>query len=145
MMLTQLLRQAGYGATYLAIGAVNNMLDQVKKGGFKIAYVSALPPFAVGQARSLCKRLRASFPDLVIVVGLWEFAGGVPKAQERVGVSTANAVVTTLAEALLQIRILPKLGADIEEKPEMVENNSDNIDRREADFPRSAAAIGNRK
>jgi predicted PurR-regulated permease PerM len=146
MMFTQLLRQAGYGATYLAIGAVNDTLDQVKKGGFKIAYVSALPPFAVGQARSLCKRLRASFPDLVIVVGLWEFAGGVPKAQERVGVSTANAVVTTLAEALLQIRTLPKLGAaDIEEKPEMVEKNSDNIDRREADFARNAAAIGNRK
>jgi hypothetical protein len=60
--------------------------------------------------------------------------------------STANAVVTTLAEALLQIRTLPKLGAaDIKEKPEMVEKNSDNIDRREADFPRSAAAIGNRK
>lgn len=110
MMFAQVLRQAGYGATYLAIGTVNDMLDQVG-GNFQIACVSALPPFAVGQARSLCKRLRARFPELVILVGLWEFAGGVPKAQERVGVNTANAVATNLAEALLQVRALSQVGA----------------------------------
>jgi len=106
MMLSQILRQAGYAATYLAIGTVDGMLEQVEKGGFRIAIVSALPPFAVGQARSLCTRLRARFPDLVIVIGLWEFGGGVLKAQERVGSTCVNAVVTTLAESLLQIRTL---------------------------------------
>jgi predicted PurR-regulated permease PerM len=106
MMLSQILRQAGYAATYLAIGTVDSMLEQVEKGGFRIAIVSALPPFAVGQARSLCTRLRARFPDLVIVIGLWEFGGGVLKAQERVGSTCVNAVVTTLAESLLQIRTL---------------------------------------
>jgi hypothetical protein len=106
MMLSQILRQAGHAATYLAIGTVADMLEQVEKGGFRIAIVSALPPFAVGQARSLCTRLRARFPDLVIVIGLWEFGGGVLKAQERVGSTCVNAVVTTLAESLLQIRTL---------------------------------------
>jgi len=111
MMFSQILQQAGYGATYLAIGTVNDMLDRVEKGGYRIACVSALPPFAVGQARSLCKRLRARVPDLVIVVGLWEFSGGVPKAQERVGASCTDAVVTSLSEGLLQIRRLTELGA----------------------------------
>ena len=111
MMFAQILRQAGYGATYLAIGTVNDMLDQVEKGGYQIACVSALPPFAVGQARSLCKRLRARVPELVIVVGLWEFAGGVPKAQERVGASCTDAVVTSLSEGLLQVRRLSELAA----------------------------------
>jgi predicted PurR-regulated permease PerM len=106
MMFSQLLRQAGYSATALAIGTVNDMLEQVARGGFRVACVSALPPFAVGQARSLCKRLHARFPELDIVVGLWEFAGGVPKAQERVGETCAAAVATTLPEALLQIRRL---------------------------------------
>jgi len=111
MMFAQILQQAGFGATYLAIGTVSDMLDQVEKGGYGIACVSALPPFAVGQARSLCKRLRARVPDLAIIVGLWEFAGGVPKAQERVGASCTDAVVTSLSEGLLQVRRLSELGS----------------------------------
>jgi len=121
MMFAQILRQAGYGASYLPIGTVNDMLEQVKGGDFRIAYVSALPPFAVGQARSLCKRLRERFPELVIVIGLWKFAGGVPKAQERVGASCANAVATTFSEGLLQVGRLSNLDrADILEKSKTV-------------------------
>jgi AI-2E family transporter len=111
MMFSQVLRQAGYGATYLAIGTIDDMLERVAKGDYRIALVSALPPFAVGQARSLCKRLRARFPDLMIVIGLWEFAGGVLKAQERVGASCVNAVATSLSEGLLQIRRLSEFSA----------------------------------
>ena len=121
MMFAQILRQAGYGASYLPIGTVNDMLEQVQGGDFRIAYVSALPPFAVGQARSLCKRLRERFPGLVIVIGLWKFAGGVPKAQERVGASCANAVATTFSEGLLQVGRLSNLDrADILEKSKTV-------------------------
>ena len=106
MMLSQILRRSGTGVRYLAIGTVDDMLEQVSRGGYRIACVSALPPFAVGQARSLCRRLRAKFPDLAIVVGLWDFAGGVPKALERVGPGCTDAVATTLTEALMQIRRL---------------------------------------
>jgi predicted PurR-regulated permease PerM len=124
MMFAQILQHAGYGATYLAIGTVNDMLDQVEKGGFRIACVSALPPFAVGQARSLCKRLRARVPDLAMIVGLWEFAGGVPKAQERVGASCTDAVVTSLSEGLLQVRRLSELtAADPSEKSMTVDKD----------------------
>ncbi len=112
MMFAQVLRQAGYGATYLAIGTVEDMLAQVAQGGYRMVCVSALPPFAVGQARSLCKRLHARFPELKIVVGLWGFAGGVLKAQERVGSSCTDAVATTLSEALLQVRRLSEFRAD---------------------------------
>jgi hypothetical protein len=126
MMFTQILQQAGYGATYLAIGTVNDMLDRVEKGGYRIACVSALPPFAVGQARSLCICLRARVPELVIIVGLWEFAGGVPKAQERVGASCIDAVVTSLSEGLLQIRRLSEFNpADRSEKSKTVEDNDE--------------------
>lgn len=105
-MLAHLLRLSGSNAVHLPIGTVQEMLEQVSRQDFRVACVSALPPFAVGQARSLCKRLRARFPHLQIVVGLWNFAGGVPKAQERIGASISDAVVTTLAEASIQIRRL---------------------------------------
>ena len=107
MMLAQLLRQKGFHrAASLAIGSVEEMLAQVAEGGCSIVCVSALPPFAVGQSRSLCKRLRARFPDMAIIVGLWGFAGGVSKAQERVGPSCTDSVCTNLSEAILQIRTL---------------------------------------
>lgn len=115
MMLAHVLRQAGNKQTrFLAIGAVDDMLEQVGRGGFQVACVSALPPFAVGQARSLCKRLHQKFPDLAIVVGLWGFSGGVLKAQERVGPACTDAVATTLAEALLHIRRLAEARASEE-------------------------------
>jgi predicted PurR-regulated permease PerM len=139
MMLSQILRQAGFGATYLAIGTVDDMLEQVEKGGFRIAFVSALPPFAVGQARSLCKRLRARFPELVIVIGLWEFGGGVLKAQERVGSTCVSAVATTLSEGLLQVRRLAQLGpADLSDKASdksktVVENSDSDQDENDQD------------
>lgn len=110
MMLAQLLRQAGYRTVhYLAIGSVEDMLRQIGESSCRIVCISALPPFAVGQARSLCKRLRARYPDMGIVVGLWAFTGGVVKAQERVGASCTDAVSTTLSEALLQIGRLAHL------------------------------------
>lgn len=85
------------------------MLRQVGDATFRIVCISALPPFAVGQARSLCKRLHARYPDVAVGVGLWNFTGGIIKAQERIGPSCTNAVSTTLSEALLQIRKLAHL------------------------------------
>lgn len=107
MMLTQLLQKAGAtNVRALPIDTVENMLTQVERGRFAIACISALPPFAVGQARSLCKHLHARFPDLAIVVGLWGFAGGVPKAQERIGTACTDAVCTNFSEAFFQIQKL---------------------------------------
>jgi AI-2E family transporter len=107
MMLAQLLQKAGVATVRaLVIDTVENMLKQVEQGEFRIACISALPPSAVGQARSLCKRMRARFPKLGIVVGLWAFAGGVPKAQQRVGTACTDAVCTNFAEAFFQIQKL---------------------------------------
>lgn len=107
MMLAQLLHRAGNKqARYIPIGTVEDMLKQVTESDSHIVVVSALPPFAVGQARSLCKRLRARLPDVALVVGLWGFSGGVPRAQQRVAPATADAVTTSLTEAMMQIRRL---------------------------------------
>ena len=107
MMLAQLLQRAGAtNVRALPIDTVENMLTQVERGQFVIACISALPPFAVGQARSLCKRLHGRFPDLTVIVGLWGFAGGVPKAQERIGTACTEAVCTNFSEAFFQIQKL---------------------------------------
>jgi hypothetical protein len=105
-MLTQLLQRAGYRAQALPIGAVDDMLKQVALQDAQIVCISALPPFAVGQARSLCKRLRASYPNVKLVVGLWNYDAGIAKAQERFQNVATECVATSLAGVVEQIRQL---------------------------------------
>lgn len=92
VMVMQLLRRAGFDAHVLPIGPVSTMLEQVKQLRADVVCVSALPPFAAGKARALCKQLRQRNPKMKIVLGLWDFPGGVAKAQEKVGVNCADAI-----------------------------------------------------
>jgi len=125
MMLAQLLQKAGAAnVRALPIDTVENMLTHVERGQFAIAFISALPPFAVGQARSLCKRLHGRFPDLALVVGLWGFAGGVPKAQERIGTACTDAVCTNFSEAFFQIQKLMETNGVGGSKPEQPAENA---------------------
>jgi hypothetical protein len=97
-MVVQLLWRAGCNAEALSITAVSTMLERVEQLRPSIICISALPPFAAGQAKSLCKRIRQQFPAMKIVLGLWEFPGGVAKAQERVGAGCADLIGTSLAQ-----------------------------------------------
>jgi methanogenic corrinoid protein MtbC1 len=99
-MVMQLLRRAGYDADALPISAVSTMLEHLEQLHPDVVCVSALPPFAAMQAKSLCKRLRQRCPKVKIALGLWEFPGGVAKAQERVGVSCADMIGTSLAQVV---------------------------------------------
>ena len=56
--------------------------------------------------KSLCKRIRQQYPAIKIVLGLWEFPGGVAKAQERIGTGCADLVGTSLAQ------IVPLMSAE---------------------------------
>jgi predicted PurR-regulated permease PerM len=104
IMLAQLLKGAGYQADSLPIGTVEEMLKEVSEHNARLVCVSALPPFVVGHARSLCRQLRMRFPGTKILVGIWGFEGGVRKAQERIPTDRADTVATTLQEAMMQVR-----------------------------------------
>ena len=106
IMLVQLLQRSGHSAQALPIGTVADMLEQVAQQDPQLVCVSALPPFVVGHARSLSRQLRMRFPHTKILVGLWGLDDRVPRAQERMRTTSADAVATTLDEALVQIRHL---------------------------------------
>ncbi len=106
IMLSQLLWMSGSNAVHLPPTTMHETVEQISRGDFRMVCVSALPPFAVGQARLLCRRLRAKFPNLQIVVGLWGFSGGAGKAQERIGSGNNDAVVISLEEAVSHLRRL---------------------------------------
>jgi predicted PurR-regulated permease PerM/methylmalonyl-CoA mutase cobalamin-binding subunit len=100
IMIAQLLKRLGCDVRHLALASRATILDEVATEAPQVVLVSALPPFAAGQARSLCKRLRQRHPEWTIVLGLWRFEGGVVKAQERVGSCGADMVATTLQQAI---------------------------------------------
>jgi hypothetical protein len=100
MMIAQLLERLGCDVRHLRIASRATILDEVATSAPQVAVISALPPFATGQARSLCKRLRHRYPELKIILGLWSFEGGVAKARDRVGPGCAEMVATNLQEAI---------------------------------------------
>jgi hypothetical protein len=118
MMLTQLLRHAGYQVRELMSTDVEEALAAASKHDFQILCVSSLPPLTVPLARSLCKRLLAREPNLQIVVGLWNFEGGASAARERLGAGSSILVSTTLSDALAQVRQLADSAIAVEKLAE---------------------------
>ncbi len=109
LMLAQLLDRAGYDAKALAATGPEEIVGQAAQQQAQIVCVSSLLPFAFGQARSLCRKLRIRCPELKIILGLWNFEGGISKAQARVKTPTADRVATTLSDAMGQIYELAPL------------------------------------
>jgi len=103
IMAMQLLRRARHNVDALPIGSVSAMVEKAEQLHPDVICISALPPFASVQARSLCKQLRRQCRDTKIFLGLWGYPGGVPKAQERVGSGCADMIGTSLSQMVLLI------------------------------------------
>jgi hypothetical protein len=69
----------------------------------QIVCIAALPPGGGAHARLLCRRLRARFPALKILVGRWGLARGVEEAKRGLGTAGADLVATTLTESRAQL------------------------------------------
>ena len=103
-MLTQLLRQQGFLADNAGSKMVTGeLLELVDKSDVDAVCISVVAPSTIIQARHLSTKLRARFPRLKIVIGLWGATENVEDAIQRLRASGADEVVTTLAEALAQL------------------------------------------
>jgi predicted PurR-regulated permease PerM len=105
-MLSQVVQREGYPVVSLPVsGSIADAMGEmagVLPQPADIVVISALPPFALLKARTISKQLHLQFPDLKVIVGLWNFSGSA-SAAERFGKAFVDPVVTTLAEALVQI------------------------------------------
>ena len=82
---------------------VQEVLDHVAAAGVTVVCVSALRPFAVMQARHLCKRLRARDAGLRVIVGLWDTKKA-PEGSRRHLQESADGVENTIAGAVATLR-----------------------------------------
>jgi hypothetical protein len=83
---------------------VSEMLESFAARMPDVVCISALGPGGVGPMRYLTKRIRLQYPDLKILVGRWGYTGDTQRMAASIKARGASLVVTTLAEALEQIR-----------------------------------------
>lgn len=112
MMLGQLLGVAGHEANCIPIGTVEEMLAQVVLAQPGIVCISAVPPLAMTHARAIYARLRKEFPSQQIIVGLWNYSGDVARSAGRIDTPERVRVLTSLAEVVLQVKIMAELAAN---------------------------------
>lgn len=104
-MLAQLLEQAGNRALQLPSSALSDeILSRLAEETETVICVSALPPFAFAETRSLCQKVRHRLPRNRIMVGLWDPALDAERIRERLSTCRPDRVVTNLAQAVLQVR-----------------------------------------
>jgi len=96
MMLEQLATRLGCDFRRLPAATNPNTVEQVATHEAEVMLVSALPPFALSRARSLCKRLRQRLPEQRVILGLWGADRNGAEAQDRIGPAYADTVATSL-------------------------------------------------
>ena len=118
-MLVQLLHQQGFGAQNAPAKLVaGELLGLVEKADVDVVCISVVAPSTVIHARYLCLKLRALLPQLKIVIGLWGATEDLTEATKRLRDSGADEVVTTLADALVQMaKLAPPLAEEMTPAP----------------------------
>lgn len=65
--------------------------------------ISALPPLAFSHARNLYLRLRALFPEVKILIGLWGFSGDTAKITRRMRLGEDDGLFVSLRQVIAEI------------------------------------------
>ena len=86
--------------------SASELVDLLERRKPNVVCISATPPAAVMHARHLCEYLRGRFPDVHLVVGLWDAQFDLSKAKKRIGEGGTTHVVATLADAREQVGLL---------------------------------------
>jgi len=105
-LFAQLLERDGFPVISFPAGSTAE-LAMLEPSAGDVICVSALPPFALSAAAKLCTQLRARYPRVRIVAGIWGFPEGREQVLRRLEKSTNMTVVTSLAQALEQTASVP--------------------------------------
>ncbi len=80
-------------------------LDELRDRRADVLVVSALPPLAMLPARSLCRKIQKSHPDVKVVLGVWNSENAGDDIQKRLSSSCIDTVVTSLQGAVERVRV----------------------------------------
>ena len=117
-MLVRLLWQKDCPArSAIARTPLADLIRWLKDSHAEVVCISVVAPSTLIHARYLCSKLRAGFPKLKIIVGLWGQSGLAPETIGTLHDSGANDVVTTFADAIERIEIHTPRAGEAQETP----------------------------
>lgn len=100
-MLAQLLERESFTTMVLiASGISEQLLARLAQEPTTIVCISALPPFAFGQAKAIYQKIRTQMPRNPIFVGLWASTDDLEQLAPRFGSHGPDHVFGTLAQAV---------------------------------------------
>jgi hypothetical protein len=106
-MLRQLLDPAKWVVEIAAVETMTaDLVSQVAEQTPALVCIGALPPGGLAHTRYLCKKLRARFPEVKIVVGRWGLAGDGEANREQLQDAGADLTATTMLETRSQLNSL---------------------------------------
>lgn len=106
-MLAHLLRRRGITAAVTPLAVpIDEAFKAADRSEVRAAFISALPPSAVGAARQMGRRLRARSPGTPVLVGVWRHRASHEELEKRLHASQPDEIVTMLAEAVEQIEAM---------------------------------------
>ena len=111
VMLHRLLNPAKWEVEILPVGTLaSELIAHAAEHRPGLVCIGAVPPGGLARTHYLCKRLRARFPEIKIVVGRWGLKQGLHANRERLRQAGVHFVAATLSETLKQMRsLLPSL------------------------------------
>ncbi len=113
-MFAQLLEQCGHKTLLLPSSALTpEILARLAEEQETMICISAVPPFAFAQARSMALRIRQALPRNRVMVGLWGTTGNRDVLRERFGNAKPDVIVSTLREAIDQVKDFEQPGREI--------------------------------
>jgi predicted PurR-regulated permease PerM len=102
-MLAQLLEQSGHTSISLPVEGSVPALEALSPAPDDVICICALPPFAFARSRALSRELRARFPKVTTVVGIWGFRDETNQGPPQLEAGRSDKIVTTLIEAVERI------------------------------------------
>lgn len=100
-MLAQLLEGQAVPAIAYSVGATTReTLAMLEPEPEDVICLSALPPFAFAQARTVARQLRSKYPGTKLLLGVWGFGGDVQKALDRFEQPRPDRLLTSLTDAV---------------------------------------------
>ncbi|MCU1323143.1 MAG: transport protein [Acidobacteriaceae bacterium] len=104
LMLAQLMERAGHPTVMMSAGALSTeVLAGLAAEPATMIFISALPPFALSQAKATCQRIRRVLEHNRIAVGLWNSDEEAERVMERMRNGRPDVVIHTMAQALQQV------------------------------------------
>jgi predicted PurR-regulated permease PerM len=111
LMFKGLLDADSYDVTLTSAALLaSEVLESVQRTKASVLCIAAVAPGGAAQARLLCLRLHARFPELKILVGRWAAQSGIDKIRAQLLASGATEFGTTLEETCDQVAAMRAVG-----------------------------------